>query len=149
MKRFTFSLQYLANLHAARQQQAEQALSAALNKLAESEGEQRVVLARRSRIVEEIEVLKGRMKRTEWSEKVRYMQEFDRQLAQCRQAILVAKKGARDCRDRLNEELKECRILEKIEKSERTHWRESVCREEQKQMDELAAGRWVRQEVME
>ena len=149
MKRFEFSLQYLADLHAARQQEAEQALSSALRKQADAQSLLMLLIDRRNRMVREVEQLTGCMKRTEWSEKIRYLQEFERQLGECRQAVDTARAVVQTCRDRLNEELKECRIIEKIEKGERARWAESVRQEEQKQMDELAAGRWFRQEVME
>lgn len=149
MKRFAFSLQYLADLHAARQQQAEQALSEAFQKQNEAEEKLQFVIGRRNRMVREIEALEGRVKRSEWSEKVRHVQDFERQVGQCRWAVQQALKVVEECRQRLNDELKECRILEKIEKSERTKWSEAMNREDQKQMDELAAGRWIRQEVTE
>ena len=146
MKRFAFSMQYLTDLHDARQQAAEQALGAAQQVLSEVQLQLQTLNAQRGELVAEIEQISGVVRRTAWSEKVRYLQEFDRRIHGCREKLRQAREAVEKCRDELNEEMKQINIMEKLERNERYRWSEELRQAEQKQMDEIAASRWFRRE---
>lgn len=146
MKRFNFSMQYLSDFRTAKKQRAELALMAAMKAVSEAEYVLQFLIGRRENLVRDIEEIQGLIQRTIWSEKMRYLQEFDRRITERRRELYRLKENVRLCRKALKDEMKECRILENIEKSERMRWNEEMQHEEQKQMDEIAASRWFRRE---
>lgn len=148
MKQFSFSMQYLADFHAAREQAAEQALSSALKEQVEAECVLQRLMDRRAELAGEIGKIHGIVRRSEWSEKMRYVQGYERRIVQHRGELGQLTEKVQRCRDLLKEEMKQRRVLEKLEKNERCRWSEAVQYEEQKQMDELAASRWFRQEEL-
>lgn len=146
MKKFSFSMQYLSDFRATKKQTAEQALATALKEQAEAEYLLKFLINRREHMVREVELIQGVIPRSTWSEKMRCLQEFERRISERRHELLQRNEQVQHCREVLKNEVKECRILENIEKSERSRWSESMRVEEQKLMDELAAGRWFRRE---
>ncbi len=146
MKRFAFSMQYLADIHAAKEQAAEQALVSAIKEQANAESVLSVLMGRRAELAGEIGGIHGVVQRSEWSEKIRYVQGYERKILQSRGELRRLVEKVQRCRNVLKEEMKERRVMEKLEKNERCCWSETVKYEEQKQMDELASSRWFRQE---
>ncbi|MBN2683836.1 MAG: flagellar export protein FliJ [Pontiellaceae bacterium] len=146
MKRFTFSLQYLLDAHASKEQAAEQALQHAIRRQMDAEDALSVAEAVRARQTRAIEQLTGVVKRSDLAAHMRSIEGSDQHIARLKGCLKRCEADVRECRSTLQREMTARRTFEKMCEREQESWSEEVLYAEQKQMDELAVGRWSRQE---
>jgi flagellar export protein FliJ len=149
MKRFTFSLQYLLDVHKAREKAAEQAMVQAMKEHADMERKVQSVQMRRLAKIKEVESIRGVVRRSDYSASIRHIGELQKEVERLKAAAnkLLAKVEER--RAALRKEMMSRKMLEKLGDKERADWEEMVRFEEQKVMDEVASGRFARQESAE
>lgn len=145
MKKFRFSMQYLLDVCAAKEQAAEHALAAAARRQSDTERQLQALRERRAQQVAVLENTTGMMPRSRFSEKVRGISFVQRELDEQVHLLKERIRQTEECRAALKREVMARRMLEKLKEGERRAWSEAVRQDEQKQMDELAAGRWFRQ----
>lgn len=145
MKKFEFSFQYLLDAHKAREQAAEHALHTAIKEEALAKQELARVEQERTRQVEVIAGMNGVVNRTQYAIYLRGIDAAQRTIAECH--VRVKRCSAEICKQRqaLHEEMKRRKVLEHLREREREEWQLEAQSEAQKQMDELAVGRWARQ----
>ncbi|MBN2164452.1 MAG: flagellar FliJ family protein [Pontiellaceae bacterium] len=148
MKKFAFSLQYLLDAHAAREQAAEQALQLAIRERIDAERGLEKVQAARGRQVVAMEKISGVVKRGDLATLVRNLEIYDREVTLWESQCAARNKAVENCRNDLRKERTARLQLENLCEREREEWVAEMQVMEQKQMDETAAGRWHRQEMM-
>ncbi len=146
MKRFAFSLQYLLDAHSSKEQAAEQALQHAIRRQMEAEDALSAAEAVRARQIRSMEQLTGVVKRSDLGTHMRSIEGCDQKIARLKGNLKRCEAEVRECRSTLQREMTARRTLEKLCEREQESWMEEVMYAEQKQMDELAVGRWSRQE---
>jgi flagellar export protein FliJ len=145
MKKFFFSLQYLLDVCAAKEQAAEYALAAAAKQQADAERHLQALNQRRETRVVVLENTTGQMPRSKFSEQVRGVSLIQRDIEDQRGILEQRIRNTERCRAALQREVMARRVLEKLKERERRTWGEAMQKDDQKQMDETAAARWFRQ----
>lgn len=146
MKRFSFSLQYLLDVHSAREQAAEHALQTAVKQMVEADRAMVATCEARGRLVKEMERLSGIVKRSELAAYARGMDAYDREHSARISELHQCEERVDRCRTRLRTEMTSRCTFENLSDREREEWAEAAQVAEQKLMDEMAIGRWHRQE---
>ncbi len=145
MKKFRFSMQYLIDVCAAKEQAAEYALAAATKQQMDTERRIQELSQRREQQVTVLENTTGQMPRSKFSEKVRGISLIQRDMDMQHEILEQRVRETEQCRAALKREVMARRMLEKLREREQRTWSDTIRQDEQKQMDELAAGRWFRQ----
>jgi flagellar export protein FliJ len=146
MKKFRFSMQYLLDVCVAKEQAAEYALAAATRQQADAERDVQLLSQRREQQVGVLEKTIGQMLRSKFSEKVRGVSLIQLSIDEQKKVVEQRIRHTDHCQEVLKREVMARRVLEKLKEREQRAWGDAAQKDEQKQMDELAAGRWFRQE---
>ena len=148
MKKFAFSLQYLLDAHAAKEQAAEQALQRAIRSRMEAEQALVQIQQARRRQVGAMEKLSGIVSRNELAAHLRNMDVYDRDVRAGEEKCAKRNEAVENFRVEYRKQRTARKQLENLCEREREEWVAEMQIAEQKQMDEAAAGRWHRQEMM-
>jgi len=145
VRKFTFSFQYLLDVHKAREQAAEHALYTAMKEQTMAKREMQKTLSIRGQQVAVLEEMKGVVKRSEYAIYLRGIDAIQRELEGLKESIRLSTEKIEDLRDSLRQEMTRRKVLENLREREQDEWAQGVQVEAQKHMDELAVGRWSRQ----
>ena len=145
MKKFDFSFQYLLDAHKAREEAAEHALHTAMKERLEARQTLEERQAYRARQVAVLQTKTGVVNRPEYATYLRSIDAIQRDMESMQQTIARFDDQILACRKTLKEEMTSRKVMENLREREREEWALDMQVEEQKQMDELAVGRWSRQ----
>ncbi|MDF7800926.1 flagellar FliJ family protein [Pontiellaceae bacterium B1224] len=147
MKKFSFSFQYLLDVHSAKEQAAECALQKAVAALEDAERALKAIVEAGARQTKVIEQMTGVVQYTDYAIHRRNIDYIQEQMSGYEKACRSQADVVEECRVLLRKEVTSRRILENLCKREQSEWADALQNEEQKQMDELAVVRWSRQEI--
>jgi len=146
MKKFAFSFQYLLDAHSAKEQAAEHALQLAnKQKIGAEKTLQSMEETRRCQVTA-MAKMSGVVKRADYAAYMRSLDGIERGIIDAVRAIDSYTQLVDERRIALKEEMTARKVLENLCDREREEWMNHLLCEEQKQMDELAVGRWNRLE---
>ena len=146
MKKFSFSFQYLLDVHLAKEQAAQFELQQAVSTQAKIEYTMKTLAETRHHHIQEVEKTQGVVKREAYTAHLATIDRIDLKYAEQKHEQYKQAEVIKACRTALLKEETARRILENLFDRERNEWAEALQIEEQKQMDELAVMRWSRQE---
>lgn len=146
MKKFAFSFQYLLDAHSAKEQAAEHALQLANKQKIDAEKTLQSLEETRQWQVAAMAQMSGVVKRSDYAAYMRSLDGIDRVIVDAIDTIHSYSRLVNDRRLALKKEMTARKVLENLCEREREEWIDNLQREEQKQMDELAVGRWNRLE---
>lgn len=145
MKKFDFSFQYLLDAHQAREEAAEHALHTVMK---EQVAVKELLQQRhefRAKQVEVVQGMTGILNRADFAAYIRCIGSVERELTDLQGAIARFDLQITELREKLREEMTSRKVMENLRDREREEWASEMQIEDQKQMDELAVGRWSRQ----
>jgi flagellar export protein FliJ len=145
VKKFSFSFQYLLDAHKAREQAAEHALHTAIKEETLAKQELEKTIKFRAQQVAVLERMSGVVKRSDYAIYLRGIEAVQRELDGIQKLICQYAEKIEEQREALRQEMTRRKVLENLREREQEEWAQTVQSEAQKQMDELAVGRWSRQ----